>query len=634
MSFLSFCRGKAPNTADEQRIVKGQSALSSQGRAVAKESNPPQWPSSVHVVEPDGKFEGDKQAFFDNIFTDGGKYSVNPWGEANTDGYGGFFNETGRDFDTKRVAVLLKPGEHKAKFNVGFYNSILGLGRRPEDCKLDAFEVLNGVGADGVQTGLSPGALNNFWRSVENLQTAQGRNIYYFVSQASPLRKVHVQGTLRLAGAVGGGIYDWGYASGGFTADSKVDAGVEFGGQQQFITRNSAIPPTEKYKHGAWSNVLVGCDGEYEVVPNQNLRATQVQTTERVAEKPYIVFEGNRYFLMVPQPELSKKGITWENYSSESSDKIQKIDFESVYVATEGVSTAAIINQKLADGKSVVFSPGIYKINEPIIVSNSNTVLLGLGMASVMPAEDAPYMDSLIFVKDGLEGVRISALLLEAGPAGTHSLLKWGTRKGAVSTNSGFMHDIFCRVGGDRDASLPEARTNNMVEINTDNVVGDNLWLWRADHEAPRNGSVKDSRNKVWNAMAVNGDNVIMYGLFAEHVLHDQVVWSGENGKTFFFQCELPYDVTQQNFGEPGYGGYVIGPHVQKHAVHGAGVYCFFADYDVHAKSGFKAPEDRTAITTENIFCVFLNGRGGINHVLNDRGPGVSGERTGAPNFL
>jgi hypothetical protein len=181
-------------------------------------------------------------------------------------------------------------------------------------------------------------------------------------------------------------------------------------------------------------------------------------------------------------------------------------------------------------------------------------------------------MDSLIFVKDGLQGVRISALLIEAGITGCDALLKWGTtRRGPASENPGFLHDIFCRVGGDRDASQPEVRTNAMVQINSSGVVGDNLWLWRADHELPRNAGVKNSRNKVWNAMRVEGDNVIMYGLFAEHALHDQIVWNGENGKTFFFQCELPYDVTQHNFGDLGYAGYVIGDHVKQHQLQGGG---------------------------------------------------------------
>jgi len=600
-----------------------------------KEQNPPNWPSSVHVIEADDQFVGDKQALFDRIFSDDGKYTVHPWGAEfpNTDRYGGYFNETGRDFDAKRVAVLLKPGVHRAKFNVGFYNSLVGLGREPGAVELDAFEVLNGVGADGVQHGAGPGALDNFWRSVENLTTAPGRNIYYFVSQASPLRKVHIQGQLRLTGPVGGGVYDWGYASGGFTADSKIDGGVEFGGQQQYCTRNSEIGNDAVYAGGAWSNVLIGSKGVYKSQPGQAGKGTVIESTERIAEKPYITYEAgeNKYYLLIPRVEVAKSGVSWEKYSS---GDVERVDFEKVYVAEAGVSTAAVINAKLAEGKHIVLTPGIYKITEPIVIGKSNAVLLGLGLATVEQADEAPYMESLIFVRDGLEGVRIAGLMVQGGQAGSNALIKWGTRKSGSAENAGFLYDIFCRIGGDRDASMPEARTNKMVLINSSNVVGDNLWLWRADHEVPNNVGVKDSRNKVFNALEVNGDNVIMYGLFAEHTLHDLTVWNGENGKTFFYQCELPYDVTQQNFGDQGYAGYVIADHVKTHTLRGAGVYCYFRDYDVSAQCGFRAPEGEAGISLQHIFTVFLNGKGSIEHVLNEQGDEASTATQGQPLYV
>jgi len=600
-----------------------------------KEPNPPTWPASVRVIEPDDKFVGDKQALFDSIFSEDGRYTIHPWGaeQPNTSNYGGYFNETGRDFCTKRVAVLLKPGVHKAKFNVGFYHSLVGLGRQPGAVELDAFEVLNGVGPDGIQHGLGPGGLNNFWRSVENLTTAPGRNIYFFVSQASPLRKVHIRGQLRLSGAVGGGIFEWGYTSGGFTADSKIDGGIEFGSQQQYCTRNCEIGDDALYQHGAWSNVLIGSKGVYKSEPQEMGKQTIIESTERIAEKPYIVYDESesKYYLMIPRVQVAKQGISWETCCS---DHVDKVDFENVYVAEEGISTAAVINAKLDEGKHVILTPGIYKISEPIVVGKSNAVILGLGMATVQQADDASFMDSLIFVKDDLQGVRIAGLMVQGGEAGSNALIQWGTHCRQVVQHPGFLYDIFCRIGGDRDASMPEVKTNKMVLINSSNVVGDNLWLWRADHEMPDNVGVKDSRHKVINALEVNGDNVTMYGLFAEHTLGHQTVWNGENGKTFFYQCELPYDVTQQNFGDQGYAGYVVADHVQAHALHGGGVYSFFRDHDVRAQCAFRVPEGRSGITLQNIFTVFLNGNGGINHILNGHGEECSSESQGRPHYL
>jgi hypothetical protein len=37
--------------------------------------------------------------------------------------------------------------------------------------------------------------------------------------------------------------------------------------------------------------------------------------------------------------------------------------------------------------------------------------------------------------------------------------------------------------------------------------------------------------------------------------LKDLTVWSGENGRTYFYQSELPYCVSQAEFGAPGYTG-------------------------------------------------------------------------------
>lgn len=45
------------------------------------------------------------------------------------------------------------------------------------------------------------------------------------------------------------------------------------------------------------------------------------------------------------------------------------------------------------------------------------------------------------------------------------------------------------------------------------------------------------------------------------------VQWNGDRGKTFFFQCELPYDVASYP-----YAGYSVAPHVREHEAVGVGV--------------------------------------------------------------
>jgi len=54
------------------------------------------------------------------------------------------------------------------------------------------------------------------------------------------------------------------------------------------------------------------------------------------------------------------------------------------------------------------------------------------------------------------------------------------------------MHDIFARVGG---PDTTPVQTNMMLQVNSGNVLMDDLWLWRADHAVT--GLVKDSANPV-----------------------------------------------------------------------------------------------------------------------------------------
>merc|ERR1719454_687617 len=70
------------------------------------------------------------------------------------------------------------------------------------------------------------------------------------------------------------------------------------------------------------------------------------------------------------------------------------------------------------------------------------------------------------------------------------------------STSSGdasapiFLHDIYGRTAVPKgsvssQADLPSAKV--MVEINSQYVIGDNLWLWRADHTKVLEGASGES---------------------------------------------------------------------------------------------------------------------------------------------
>eukprot|EP01106_Pelomyxa_sp_JSP_P001346 TRINITY_DN11_c0_g1_i8.p1 TRINITY_DN11_c0_g1~~TRINITY_DN11_c0_g1_i8.p1 ORF type:complete len:173 (+),score=63.80 TRINITY_DN11_c0_g1_i8:205-723(+) len=160
-----------------------------------------------------------------------------------------------------------------------------------------------------------------------------------------------------------------------------------------------------------------------------------------------------------------------------------------------------------------------------------------------------------------------------------------------------------------------------MVQINSGNVVIDNSWLWRADHYVG-GGLVYNSMNPVLHSAVIAGANVTAYGLMAEHTLADMVVWSGQGGRTYFFQSEYPYDVTQANYGTPGYVAYRVSSGVASHSGWGLGVYSYFRDNAVTVASGIATPASGMSFT--NSLSVFLNGYGAITHVINDKGATVS----------
>src|SRR5262249_24673059 len=100
-----------------------------------------------------------------------------------------------KEFGSERRALLFKPGKYDVTFNVGFYTHVAGLGRQPEHV-----HVKGGVNvpADWMPTA---NATCNFWRSLENFAVTPSSTkgvTRIAVSQAAPLRRLHVKGELQL----------------------------------------------------------------------------------------------------------------------------------------------------------------------------------------------------------------------------------------------------------------------------------------------------------------------------------------------------------------------------------------------------------------------------------------------------
>jgi len=142
------------------------------------------------------------------------------------------------------------------------------------------------------------------------------------------------------------------------------------------------------------------------------------------------------------------------SFSYHSREEV--IPFEKVFVANES-TTVEEINAKLEAGNHLILQPGQYNLTSSIIVGNENTVVLGIGFATLITLTNKPCI-----VVNNVDGVRIAGILFQAGDQNATSLVQWGTNADVPfvgnSSNPSIHFDLFARVGGDNDP-----RTTNMT---------------------------------------------------------------------------------------------------------------------------------------------------------------------------
>jgi hypothetical protein len=174
---------------------------------------------------------------------------------------------------------------------------------------------------------------------------------------------------------------------------------------------------------------------------------------------------------------------------------------------------------------------------------------------------------------------------------------KWARTEARPATPQPIsLHDVFFRVGG---AAAGRASVN--LRINSSDTIVDHTWIWRADHGV--NQSVGWKINTSANGLVVNGDNVTVYGLFVEHHQEFQVLWNGNGGRVYFYQCEIPYDPPDQPSytsapGTNGWAAYKVAGHVTSHEAWGLGVYSVFRNKGVVLTGPSKLPTTRTSSST------------------------------------
>ncbi|WP_169797036.1 adenylyl cyclase [Peterkaempfera griseoplana] len=504
-------------------------------------------------------------------------------------------------FGTERYALAFMPGSYNVDINVGFYTHVLGLGDSPDDVVINGHVTVDAqwFGGNGTQ---------NFWRAAENLCIVPPDGLErWAVSQAAPMRRTHVKGNMTLWPSPPGNRW----SSGGFLADSVVDGQVESGSQQQWLSRNDTFG---SWTGANWNMVFVGVQG----APAQSFPTPPMTTVDRtpaVREKPFLTVDAHgSYQVFVPALRRDSTGTTWASGKAAGHG----IALSRFHVARPG-DTAETINRALAQGRHLLLTPGVYRLSSPLQVSRPGTVVLGLGLATLQ----ATHGNSLIEVAD-VGDVSIAGVLLEAASAGSGVLLRVGdgrSRKNHAEQPTA-LFDVFVRIGG----AVPGGAAVS-VQIDSNDVIVDHIWAWRADHG--NDGSVGWAVNPADTGFLVNGDRVTVYGLFVEHYQKYEVLWNGNHGRTYFFQNEHPYDVPTQaawvHGTTNGYAAYKVADSVTDHHAWGLGSYCFFnLEADIYTDRAYEVPDTPGVVFTD-LMTVCLNGAGGggILHCINDSGDPV-----------
>jgi hypothetical protein len=518
-----------------------------------------------------------------------------------------FQGQETNQFGSERFTYFFKPGQYDLDVKVGFYMTVLGLGTTP-----DAVTITGAVRSKA--DWFNGNATQNFWRAAENLSivpTKDTNTEVWAVSQATALRRIHVKGSINL--------WDGGWSSGGFIADSKIDNQINSGSQQQFLTRNTSLG---NWQGSSWNMVFVGD----EQAPGGSWAGqgyTVVDKTPAVREKPYLTIDGaGKYAVMVPAMAKNTQGTTWSNGPTAGTS----VSIDKFYVARSDKDSADTINAALAAGKHLILTPGVYHLASSLQVTKAGTIVLGLGLATLIPDQGKAAMT----IAD-VDGVSVGGVLFDAGSNNSPTMLEIGAATSAIdhSANPTALFDVSCRVGG---ASAGNA--TSCVTINSNDVQIDNAWLWRADHG---NGVGWDV-NKSKNGLIVNGSGVSAYGLFVEHFEEFQTLWNGNGGRVYFYQSEIPYDVPSQgqwtHDGVKGYASYKVADSVTSHDARGLGIYSVFNN-PVTLENAAEMPNN-PAVKGQHLITVFLGSTGGaaINHIINGLGNTVNnGNMTAKTSF-
>jgi hypothetical protein len=544
------------------------------------------------------------------------------------------------EWSNNRFAVLIGTGKYQMNslFKLNYYTQVLGVGEDTSGAIVSpGINVLNNCEKTGDANCKKPGGLDNFWRSIADLKMDASTNgaLKFAVSQASPMRDIEISGQDLLTCDWGTGG-DCGMTSGGFMNNVNMNGkSILLGSQQQFYISNSK---SSIIQSGVWNIVSNNNVGTFKGTGDKDIDNkwdgypfTKIDDESLNDFKiPRLIEADNEWKVTYD----SKAPIPIDNFIvlSPTADN-QRTDVSS--------DTIKQINQDLQNKQGIVVMPGIYNLGDTIQVPD-NKIVLGLGLPSlVCPTSTGKCMEV------DNEGVRITGIIFDAAEAAnlndnTDSVMLTVGQEGAGKVeNPDILQDVYCRIARTH-IEQTVASAYGCIKINADYVIGENLWLWRADHDAV-------SRNVLWTqdqanyGLIVNGNDVKMYGLFIEHFQNYQTVWTGKNGEINFYQSEMPYFMPDGNKNvdclvpgssdsteEQVCASLYIAKEASGFKGTGMGVYSYFPDASADEKFTQNAVIAETAIlingtqsvTLTDIQTHFLDGdtKSGIASILMDSG--------------
>ena len=180
--------------------------------------------------------------------------------------------------------------------------------------------------------------------------------------------------------------------------------------------------------------------------------------------------------------------------------------------------------------------------------------------------------------------------------------------------------------------------------INSNNVIGDHFWLWRANKISNHPNALGQTANGIgWdinttkNAIVVTGDDVTVYALFLEHFHEYNAIWLGDRGKTFFVQYETPYEAPNQSAWMShdgkvrGWAAYKVANDVNEHLVAGVGNYVVLHEVKtppVIADNSIEVPNKNGVVVYNAVISVFgSESNGYFNSVINGTGGSGNNKR-------